>query len=49
MLEETYTRQVEGEELLNIHFPYVEKNGELFWVEVNGKTVVWGGRSGRKQ
>ena len=49
MVEETYIRQVEGEELLNIHFPYVEKNGELFWVEVNGKTVVWGGRSGRKQ
>ncbi len=47
MVEETYIRQVEREELLNTHtFRMLKKNGEPFWVEVNGKTVVWGGRPG---
>lgn len=47
MVEETYIRQVEGEERLSTHpFRMLKKNGEPFWVEANGKTVVWGGRPG---
>jgi PAS domain S-box-containing protein len=47
MVEETYIRQVEGEELLTAHtFRMLKKNGDPFWVEVSGKAVVWGGRPG---
>jgi len=47
MVEETYIRQVKGEDLLTTHtFRMLKKNGEPFWVEVNGKAVVWGGRPG---